>query len=802
MTDVTPPPTVLLFVHHTILAKRRSGVQRVVVELARALARRGAVHCVKWDAQEGQLRFLDHQDLQDLSGDAEPDLIPHSGAWALRRRFLDLLDPSRRYIFLTPEIPFHIPDGCEVMARVFAQCRSAGVPCGSIFYDLIPITNAAYAADRAQHQRYIAELLNGDWAFPISRYSAEVLADYSAGESAARIVPVPLPDAHRSAVAPAGEDGRNLILLVGTVEPRKRQLETLRVYLDRAARSPALAGLRVVVVGSLHPDVAKPFQRLVEQAAGVEYLDYCSEAELASLYDRALFSVFASEDEGFGLPISESLARGVPVICADFGSMAEVAAGGGCLTVDVRDEQALGDALERLAGDATLRRDLREQIARRPFRDWDDYVADLLGHLGSVDAPFDPSPIEVVTEDVAGADDPTFDAWMRADALVFRSAAQRDLLLVEAERRAIAVAPPPRLLVAAKAAERAAASAVVARHRQGAARRTLRAVQEGRHRRRLSALPVECRRRCLLRIVISTYNRGPFVEANVRWLLKRVIRQGGEVELVVVDNASTDDTARRLAKFIGAPGFTYLRNPANLGMLGNLGACAALPGAEYVWMIGDDDFIVPEQAVAVLDALKRHFGIPLLTVNFGVFHRDAYHDGDDPGRFVSEAHPLSPHPAASGVVPVSVAAIQHDNLFTAIYPIIWRADHAGAAFNHPFTGVPFGSLTESIPSTDYILSELGGAEIYWHAPVTIAGNLSNSWARYRPRWHGVLMPEALELARDVGVDPSVVGSWALTQRDLYVDAKRQAGEKGWSAATFSEEEQRRAHRLFGPRFEA
>jgi glycosyltransferase involved in cell wall biosynthesis len=69
--------------------------------------------------------------------------------------------------------------------------------------------------------------------------------------------------------------------------------------------------------------------------------------------------VYPSLYEGFGLPVLEAMARGVPVACSDTSSLPEVA-GGAALLFDPHDERAIGEAITRLLGDETLRTRLRE----------------------------------------------------------------------------------------------------------------------------------------------------------------------------------------------------------------------------------------------------------------------------------------------------------------------------------------------------------------------------------------------------------------------------------------------------------
>ena len=57
------------------------------------------------------------------------------------------------------------------------------------------------------------------------------------------------------------------------------------------------------------------------------FLNAVSDEELSWLFDNALFSVYVSFYEGWGVPVAESLARGTPCITANVGSMLEIADG-------------------------------------------------------------------------------------------------------------------------------------------------------------------------------------------------------------------------------------------------------------------------------------------------------------------------------------------------------------------------------------------------------------------------------------------------------------------------------------------
>lgn len=201
----------------------------------------------------------------------------------------------------------------------------------------------------------------------------------------------------------------------------------------------------------------------------------------------------------------------------------------------------------------------------------------------------------------------------------------------------------------------------------------------------------------------------------------------------------------------------------------------------FVWMVGDDDYIVPSELGSILAVLREHPGLPLVLVNFGVYYRDNFSVDDHAERFIAEQVKLAPEPRPSGLYKVAAIATEHDNLFTAIYPIIFRNDLAAACFNYPFRGAPFSNLVESIPTTKLILESYADAPCYWHAPIGIVGNGVNSWSRWRMRWHGAIMAETLALADIANIDSKTLYRWSKVQWDLFTEAKTQFPDENFAA---------------------
>ena len=79
--------------------------------------------------------------------------------------------------------------------------------------------------------------------------------------------------------------------------------------------------------------------------------------ELMKLYARAQAFVYPSTFEGFGMPVLEAMAAGIPVACSDIPPLREVA-GDAALFFDPLDETALAAALDRIMADDELRKRL------------------------------------------------------------------------------------------------------------------------------------------------------------------------------------------------------------------------------------------------------------------------------------------------------------------------------------------------------------------------------------------------------------------------------------------------------------
>jgi glycosyltransferase involved in cell wall biosynthesis len=122
-----------------------------------------------------------------------------------------------------------------------------------------------------------------------------------------------------------------------------------------------------------------------------------------------------------------------------------------------------------------------------------------------------------------------------------------------------------------------------------------------------------------LSICIPTYNRSKLLAELLDSIL---IQDCDALEVVISDDASPDNTAEVATSFAKRfKHFRFVRQPQNLGIDRNFLAAAAMGTGEYVWLMGDDDYVEPGGVQRVLNALAEWPAVSGLTL--GVVDYDA-----------------------------------------------------------------------------------------------------------------------------------------------------------------------------------
>lgn len=146
------------------------------------------------------------------------------------------------------------------------------------------------------------------------------------------------------------------LLYVGTHRPHKNVGRLLEAY-ERLVRERVMPQ-KLLLVGS--PGEQDRLSRMVAARGLVErvvVLGYLPEADLPMAYRVADAFVFCSLSEGFGMPLLEAMASGVPIVTSNFGALAEVA-GEAAVQVDPFSVEAMADGIAQVVASRALRQEL------------------------------------------------------------------------------------------------------------------------------------------------------------------------------------------------------------------------------------------------------------------------------------------------------------------------------------------------------------------------------------------------------------------------------------------------------------
>lgn len=370
------------FVHNT-------GIQRVVREVMPHLVAEGdsagtPVELVAWTRRSGITRSLSAIERQRVidwrAMAAGTSVLPPAQPD-------ELVVPWQSRLFL-PEVPE--PALCE---RLAALAEYSGNRVSIIGYDTIPIASAdlVIPSESERFARYLTVVKHVDDVVAISHSVAGEFEGFARALDAQGVTRPAIRCVPLAADVPASEEDVAraptpipLILSVGSHEPRKNQDAVLFAVETLLAEG---LNFRTVFVGGGNRRRTLSFDRHLrrlrsERGWQIESVRGMKDRELWEHFRDARFSVFLSLHEGYGLPVVESLSLGTPVLTADYGSLAEIAAAGGCLTADPRDDQQIVDSLRRMLTDDAMVASLENEAAAIPKRTWRDYSAELWREAG------------------------------------------------------------------------------------------------------------------------------------------------------------------------------------------------------------------------------------------------------------------------------------------------------------------------------------------------------------------------------------------------------------------------------------
>lgn len=374
----------LVDVEHTAQTDLATGIQRVARLTSRKWAGDRDVMSVGWTTSGRALRVLGVEEHRRAMGTATGGNV--------RREVIAVVVPWNS-TYLLPEL---VTEESRYL-RLAALARFSDNRTGAIGFDCVPVTTAETTASAmgSAFAGQLAALREFDVVAPISHAAGVEFSGWAAmcraaGRPAPLVQVVPLANEVATsqpetiaAVARRLTYGRDvpLVLVVGSHEPRKNHRAVLHAA-ERLWRDGVTFSLLFVGGNAWHSErFVSDMNELQDRGRLVESVRGLSDDELWALYDLAWCTVFPSLNEGFGLPVAESLRAGTPVLTSRYGSMREIAQHGGALFVDPRDDDSLVEGLRTLLTDRVVHTALRKATEDVPVRTWQSYADELWSGL-------------------------------------------------------------------------------------------------------------------------------------------------------------------------------------------------------------------------------------------------------------------------------------------------------------------------------------------------------------------------------------------------------------------------------------
>jgi len=361
-----------------------TGIDRVELAYARYLLTSGNEHCFAALNAVGAIGALPPEDTARFVGRLEEAWRAGAAAGEARETAALARRLRRMALFGPRELKTRLraSDGPVYLlvshshlhrARGIARLkRSTGSRFVCLIHDLIPLDYPQHTsrAQTRRHRRRIATLT--------ALADAVIVNSAATGTALLRRIgrSIPITVAPLGLGAAAGLQANSqqpYFVCLGTIEPRKNHSLLLdvwqRLIVENGNRTPRLLivgrrgwGSKAIVgrLAGLHP--------FVEECTGL------SDAEVASLLRGARGLLLPSFAEGFGLPVIEALASGVPVLCSELPALRE--SGGGVPEyLDPLDAKAWRTAILDYAGDSPRRAAQLARLAEWRAPSWDEHFA-------------------------------------------------------------------------------------------------------------------------------------------------------------------------------------------------------------------------------------------------------------------------------------------------------------------------------------------------------------------------------------------------------------------------------------------
>lgn len=375
--------------HHSAV----SGIQRVVIELWKQFKNSTEFDVVEIAHDPVHRTFVEinRETFKQLIQLLSSNLVDKSSLIKTSDD-LRMSIPNQTPIIASPNSILFVAGSAWTSPGYFVSAnnlKATGTKILTLVYDLIPIIDANFPIQsQLIFRRYMNQLiLISDCIATISEYTRKDLEKFATKQS---LVPaggpvMPLPGGFINSLHDYEQTtspyDKPYILMVGTIEERKNHLFALRAYQQVLKDIGEENTPDLICIGRLGWNVKEFIDEWLELGDNqykVKLLtNSVTDHELAAFYKHALFTIYPSKYEGWGLPISESLDFGTPVISSNATSLTE-AGGNYSNYISLDDPSSLAKAISSWVLNPDQLAIQRQQISQRIPLTWSDATASLM----------------------------------------------------------------------------------------------------------------------------------------------------------------------------------------------------------------------------------------------------------------------------------------------------------------------------------------------------------------------------------------------------------------------------------------
>jgi glycosyltransferase involved in cell wall biosynthesis len=347
--------SIIVFCQSTVSCNFNTGIQRYVRILIKGLVESG-VKVIPVKFSNNELVVLNKKELKYLGEFNGPEY----------KYFKDIRKKDILYAkkIVMPEIFFD-----ETIEKIYEFCKKNNKKLVSVFYDGSPfiLKNVYSKKTQESYLNYMKQISISDLIICISESSKK---DYdqiilNTKNINLKIKAILCPHEKIKNI-PEVSDKKNIeAVYISSFDKRKNHIKLISAY-EKSLKILKSQGydLKLSFISGYNSEDKEYndllYKRCLEN--DIEIFINVSDKFLIDKIKKSDFSIYSSLHEGFGLPIVESLSWGIPVICSNNSSMAEVASFGGCLTFNPNSINDMSNTIIKISMNKKKREYLIEEI--------------------------------------------------------------------------------------------------------------------------------------------------------------------------------------------------------------------------------------------------------------------------------------------------------------------------------------------------------------------------------------------------------------------------------------------------------